>query len=205
MTRNEIAQATRREREKLVADLGTLSEEQWDAQSLCADWKVRDVVGHLIRIWHYYHRQLPFEWDLIRYRFRLDHALSRSAQRIGRRPIGELLVELADARYEETLVYRFHPQPLFALAEWIVHGQDIRRPLGLAATFDPEHLIAIGNVAQKWYTWGARRRRSAQRLEATDADFVSGKSQTIMRGPLEAVVMATFGREAALEELLTES
>jgi uncharacterized protein (TIGR03083 family) len=202
MTRNEIAQATRLERVKLVADLGTLNEEQWDAQSQCSEWKVRDVVGHLIRLWHYYHLQLPFELDLIRYGFQLNRALSRSAQRIGRWPTGELLTELAGARYEDTLVYRFHPQPLYALAEWIVHGQDIRRPLGLSATFDPEHLIAIGNVAQKWYTWGARKRRLAQRLEATDANFTVGDGQTTLRGPLEAVVMATFGRQSGLKDLV---
>lgn len=202
MTRDEIAKATKREREKLVADLRTLNEEQWDALTLCSEWRVRDVVGHLIRLWHYYHRQLPFEWDLLRYGFRLDRALSRSAQRIGGWPTDQLLAALADARYEDTLVYRFHPQPLYALAEWIVHGQDIRRPLGLATTFDPMHLKAIGNVAQKWYTWGARKRRLAQRLEATDADFAIGKGERTLRGPLEAVVLATFGRESVRRELV---
>jgi uncharacterized protein (TIGR03083 family) len=201
MTRNEIAEATRREREKLVADLRTLSEEQWDTPSLCSDWRVRDVVGHLIRLWDYY-RRMSFARDLIRYGFRVDHALSLTAQQIGRRPAQELLETLQEARYESTLVYRFHPQPLYALAEWIVHGQDIRRPLGMSATFDPEHLIAIGNVAQKWYTWGARKRQLSQRLEATDADFAIGHSQKTLRGPLEAVVMATFGRESRLEELV---
>jgi uncharacterized protein (TIGR03083 family) len=201
MTRGEIAQATRREREQLVADLCTLSEQQWETPSLCSEWKVRDVVGHLIRIWDYY-RRLSFGWDLIRYPFRVDRALSLSAQRIGRRPVAELIDELEKARYEDTVLYRFHPQPLYALAEWIVHGRDIRRPLGLPATFDPEHLIAIGNVAQKRYTWGARKRRLSQRLEATDADFAVGHGPNTLRGPLEAVVMATFGRESRLVELI---
>src|SRR6516162_10823817 len=36
------------ERESLIADLGTLTDEQWATRSLCADWTVRDVLGHMI-------------------------------------------------------------------------------------------------------------------------------------------------------------
>ena len=36
------------EREALVADLGTLTDEQWATPSLCDDWTVRDVLGHMI-------------------------------------------------------------------------------------------------------------------------------------------------------------
>ena len=36
------------EREALAADLATLSDEQWATRSLCADWTVRDVLGHMI-------------------------------------------------------------------------------------------------------------------------------------------------------------
>src|SRR6266581_4059573 len=36
------------EREALIADLATLTDEQWAARSLCASWTVRDVLGHMI-------------------------------------------------------------------------------------------------------------------------------------------------------------
>src|SRR5262249_29311363 len=36
------------EREALIADLGTLTGEQWATRSLCANWTVRDVLGHMI-------------------------------------------------------------------------------------------------------------------------------------------------------------
>ena len=36
------------EREALIADLGTLTDDQWAARSLCTDWTVRDVLGHMI-------------------------------------------------------------------------------------------------------------------------------------------------------------
>src|SRR4029077_11376444 len=36
------------ERETLAADLGTLTGDQWATPSLCGDWTVRDVLGHMI-------------------------------------------------------------------------------------------------------------------------------------------------------------
>ncbi len=35
-------------RTDLASYLETLTSEQWDAPSLCAEWKVRDVVGHVV-------------------------------------------------------------------------------------------------------------------------------------------------------------
>ena len=35
------------EREDLAQLLESLTPEQWDTQSLCSEWKVRDVVAHL--------------------------------------------------------------------------------------------------------------------------------------------------------------
>ena len=40
----------RAEREDLIAFLATLTPEQWDAQTLCSEWKVRHVVGHLVSV-----------------------------------------------------------------------------------------------------------------------------------------------------------
>ena len=36
------------ERLALADDLGLLTDEEWDAQSMCAEWKVRHVVAHLV-------------------------------------------------------------------------------------------------------------------------------------------------------------
>ena len=35
-------------RSDLASYLETMTPEQWDAPTLCAEWKVRDVVGHLV-------------------------------------------------------------------------------------------------------------------------------------------------------------
>jgi uncharacterized protein (TIGR03083 family) len=93
---------------------------------------------------------------------------------------------------------------LFALAEWIVHGQDIRRPLGITTSFDPDALKAVAEVATKWYTWGGRRRRRAERFEATDTDWATGQGPPTLRGPLEAIVMVLFARDVALADLVAQ-
>ena len=40
------------ERQALLEYLETLTPEQWDAPSLCAEWRVRDVVGHTVSETH---------------------------------------------------------------------------------------------------------------------------------------------------------
>jgi uncharacterized protein (TIGR03083 family) len=200
MRRGDIREAVREEREKLVGDLKAVPAEAWDEQSLCTDWKVRDVVGHLIRVGQYYRPPYAFGWDLLSFGFRLNKALSAVAIRIGQRPVPELLERLERARYEETLLFRLHYQPLFALNEWVVHGQDIRRPLGLDASFNRDHLIALAEVSTKWYTLGTKDVVRGRRLVATDADFSVGKGP-VVQGPMEAVLLALYGRVAALRDL----
>jgi len=36
------------QRESLLAMLETLAPPEWNTQSLCAEWRIRDVVGHLV-------------------------------------------------------------------------------------------------------------------------------------------------------------
>jgi uncharacterized protein (TIGR03083 family) len=201
MRRQEIAVAVKDERRKLVFDLSRLSQEEWDAQSLCDRWRVRDVVGHLIRLYEWNKRVDRGARDVLASGFRVNRALLNSARRIGSAPPDELLERLESARTEKTLAFRLHPQPLFALAELIVHGQDIRRPLGLTSSFDANALKAVGDVSTKWYTWGGRQRRRQERLEATDTDWATGEGPPILRGPMEAVVMVLYAREAAMADL----
>ena len=205
MRRVEIAAAVKGERQKLVRELAGINHDAWDAQSLCEEWRVRDVVGHLIRLGDWNRRPHLAARDLLGSRFRTNRALSEAARRIGNAPPDQLLERLEDTRYEEALTFRLHPQPLFALAEWIVHGQDIRRPLGLTTSFEPNALKAVAEVSTKWYTWGGRQRRRAERFEATDTDWATGEGPPVLRGPLEAIVMVLFARDVAMIDLQADS
>jgi hypothetical protein len=44
----DVRRLARQERADLAAFLATLSPQQWQAPTLCASWRVRDVVAHVI-------------------------------------------------------------------------------------------------------------------------------------------------------------
>ncbi|WIM93630.1 maleylpyruvate isomerase N-terminal domain-containing protein [Actinoplanes oblitus] len=48
--RTEVTRAIAAQRGDLAEMLAGLSEEQWDAGTLCAGWRVREVVAHVTRL-----------------------------------------------------------------------------------------------------------------------------------------------------------
>jgi len=89
------------------------------------------------------------------------------------------------------------PAPVVAmLGEIIVHGGDIRRPLGLAHTSPEAALVA---VADSWKNSnlliGAKRRVAGLRLRATDGQWTHGDGPEVS-GPMASLVMAMAGPRA---------
>jgi hypothetical protein len=87
------------------------------------------------------------------------------------------------------------------MADTVIHGQDVRRPLGLPCTADPSTILAaVDFLTVNNVNCNSGRRASGLRLIATDADWSSGAGPDV-RGPLEAIMMAICGRSAALRDL----
>src|SRR5690349_679800 len=117
------------QRAELAAVLAGLPGSSWDEPTLCAGWRVREVVAHIT---------MPFRYG--RGRFALELARSRGrfnemADRLARQDAAAMpVVELAAAVRSNT----GHPwQPpgggyTGALAHDLIHGLDITVPLGLA-------------------------------------------------------------------------
>lgn len=84
----------------------------------------------------------------------------------------------------------------------VVHGQDIRRPLGLARV---PALDAVSEVARFFATrnFAVNSRRAADglRLEATDGPFHHG-SGPVVRGTTIALTMAIAGRSVYCDDLI---
>jgi uncharacterized protein (TIGR03083 family) len=123
-------QLTRTARAELADDLATLTPDQWGTRSLCGDWTVEQTVAHLTSAAH----MTTFRWV-------------RSILAAGLRPAvhnQRRLDEHLGPGPEQTLA-RFRavvPSPQAPskhtpawLGEVLVHGQDVRRPLGLPTTF----------------------------------------------------------------------
>ena len=87
------------------------------------------------------------------------------------------------------------------LGEIIVHGEDIRRPLGLTHGSPEPALLAL---ADSWkrsnLLIGAKRRISGLRLRATDTEWTHGDGPEVA-GPLQSLILAMTGRKGALSDL----
>ncbi|WP_028926237.1 maleylpyruvate isomerase family mycothiol-dependent enzyme [Pseudonocardia acaciae] len=179
------------ERTDLVAFLRTLSDDDWEAPSLCAGWRVRDVVAHLL------YDAVPVSSYL------LVAARCRAADRIN-----EHWVDRARSLPPSTLVDRLESSvgkglfaavaPSIALADALVHHQDIRRPLGRERTIPPERMLAVLDRPDPFARPGPRAR--GLRFVATDVPWTRGDGPEV-RGTGEAIALAVAGREAVLDEL----
>ena len=83
----------------------------------------------------------------------------------------------------------------------MVHGEDIRRPLGLKHRPPEAALVA---VADSWKNSnlliGAKRRIAGLRLRATDTQWEHGAGPEVS-GPLMSLILAMTGRTAVHPDL----
>ena len=189
--------AIRAERAALAEALAQLPAEAWDQPSLCAEWKVRDVVGHLIAT-----AQLTppaFVGRMISHGFRFPAMVADGVRRV---TTGRSDAELV-ALYRSLVDTRTAPPgPATSwLGETIVHGEDVFRAFGRYRDHSPEHLAAVaGFYAGSNLLIGAKNRVSGVRLEATDAGWTHGTGPNAA-GPAVALIMAMTGRKVALDDL----
>jgi uncharacterized protein (TIGR03083 family) len=187
------------ERAAMAQTWTTLSPEQWAAQSWCGGWSVQDVAGHLVAA----AEQTPMNFyrELISAGFKFDVFATRGAKRLAAVGPSELIRRL-QAR---TTTTNHPPAPVMAmLGEIIVHGEDIRRPLGLEHQSPQAALVA---VADSWKNSnlliGAKRRIAGVRLVATDVQWSHGDGP-VVSGPLVGLVLAMTGRKGIHPDLTGE-
>jgi uncharacterized protein (TIGR03083 family) len=185
-----------REREDLADFLTTLTPEQWQHDTLCAGWTVRDVVAHTVGFEGVPLGRLAMLF--IRGRFQTD--------RINDVAIGEL-AGLTTAQLIETV--RRHSRPTgmnagmggrLALTDNMIHHQDIRRPLGVPREIPADRLLAALDFVRRSPTIRGAKRTRGSRLVATDLDWSAGEGAEV-RGPGEALLMVMAGRRDGLHDL----
>lgn len=182
-----------------VADLvESLTADQLDVPSLCGDWTVRQVAGHLLAAVDTPPGSvLPL---LLRSGFNIHKANARLAVRTAARPPDEIA-----ARLRANAENPFRP-PIVGhagqLTDLQAHGQDMRRPLGLphGLRLDRLRISLDFLVGGRAVGFAPKRRLAGLHFEATDLDWRWG-SGPALRGPAEALMMAMTGRAVALGEL----
>jgi uncharacterized protein (TIGR03083 family) len=192
---DEVFALTAVERRRAADMFESLDDEQWGAPSLCSQWTVRDVAGHLIG---------PFCMSTSRFVLGAlaaggFHRYSvKMSRQLGKRPTAELVATLR-ANAER----RFAPPgtgPLAPLTDLAVHTRDVARPLGLSASASLEAWRAVLDFlasAKAKRGFVARGRLDGLRLTATDQEWDVGQGPQVV-GPSEALALAIAGRAAAL-------
>lgn len=190
----DLMSMARDERADLAEFLATLTPQEWEAPSLCADWTVKDVVAHMISY---------EELGTLGLLKRFAKGWVVRANQVG-------VDEFADFSASQLLDFlRAHLQPrgltagfggMIALVDGTIHHQDIRRALGRPRTVPADRLEQVLALVPGNPRLGAGRRIRGLRLRATDVDWEHGHGPEVT-GPGEALLMAMTGRPAALADL----
>ncbi|NEW52526.1 maleylpyruvate isomerase family mycothiol-dependent enzyme [Nocardia cyriacigeorgica] len=196
VSREQLWEMTHTERTELADDLAGLDEARWARQSLCGEWTVEEVVAHLTAAasigrvrWLLSVLGARFDFDL--------HNARRLAEHRGTTPAETL--ERFRAVVTSTTAASGHTAAW--LGEVIVHGQDIRYPLGLTRTPSLEATTEVARFfAGRDFTVSGHSAIRGLRLEASDGPFTAGAGE-LVRGTTLALTMAMAGRAVYCDEL----
>ena len=182
----------------------TLSDDQWDHTTLCAGWRVRDVVSHMTL--GYTTPMLRMIGMLAKYRFNVPKASAEGSAEFGSEHTPAEILAVFDTIHRDG-VRKGISHVISAkegLLDHIVHHQDMRRPLGMQRQVPEERLVAALGVAPGISGFvGSKKRAAGLRLVATDVEWTHGEGPEV-RGPGEAILLALTGRRAVLDELVGE-
>lgn len=187
------------ERRQLAETLGTLTEEQWAHDTLCAGWTVKDVAAHVIsapqlgmlKVTGLFLRNLGRGYNAMIFR-----ETKRMSERLSTEEILADFETYAESRKHVATTTSVEP-----LLDALVHHQDIVRPLGLRHDMPPEAAaVAADRVRLLAFLMGTRRLVKSVRMVATDTEWARGKGPAI-EGLMQELLMLCAGREPEMASL----
>jgi uncharacterized protein (TIGR03083 family) len=182
----------------LADRISELSSAQWNSPSLCASWRIRDVVAHIVAGAEGAFGTGAVIAGLIRYRFNYDRWIAADGKARGQSDPAVILNALRVAAVTSKEATK--AAPIRALAHVLIHGQDVCRPLGINRDLPEEHLVPVADFVARSVIFRAHKRIAGLRLSASDIDWSLGDGPEV-RGPAEALVMMMAGRSVAIDEL----
>jgi uncharacterized protein (TIGR03083 family) len=187
----------RTERLAFIDLLKTFTEDQWRTPSLCSAWTMENVAAHLA--WAPVAGPLEMGPAALRAGFRTNRLIADSAVRWTARGRPAILDQLR--KNVESDAKPLGMPPVAALTDAVVHGLDVRVPLGLHRDVDPRafRLIADWTVGSRWpmtipVGGSVRKRLRGTRLVATDADWAWGEGAEL-REPADRILLRLLGRD----------
>lgn len=195
--KNDVWSMVHAERAALIDDLTRLDDEQWGEPSLCDGWTVHDVVAHLVDSART--TRLGFVVGLVRARFDFDRQNASGVERERGASPQETLERLRQVAARRSSP----PAPLDSrLVEEVIHGEDIRRPLGLTHAYAQEAVVRSLQLQTRTPAsfGGAKELVARVRLTAVDADVSIGAGPEVS-GTALSLLLAVSGRRVAPDEL----
>jgi len=184
------------DRQALAEDLADLSNEKWATQSLCPEWDVHDVLAHLVSA----AKMTPprFAGKFARAGFNFNRFTANQVALEGAGGPAATLSAFKAAQNRQTAP----PGPKDTwLGEAFVHGEDIRRPLGIKHEYPlPWVARALTFYSQSNTIIGGKNRLAGLKVQATDTDLTIGDGP-LVEGPVLSLLLAASGRKMALDEL----
>jgi uncharacterized protein (TIGR03083 family) len=184
------------ERARLSDTLAALEPEQWEHDTLCKGWNVRQTTGHVLAgaeqtTAHFLSR---FAASL----FRFDVMTKVDVQRYGALAPGVLVTRLRAT----TTTTNHPPAPIAAmLGEVVAHAEDICQPLGISSGVADEALIAtLDAFANTGFPLGSKKRVAGLSLKANDIAWSHGSGPSV-EGPAKSLMLVMVGRSTKLADL----
>lgn len=185
------------ERRRLASLLDGLDSAQLATPSLCGGWNVKTVGAHVVST------VLDGTGTFLRLALRrgsMARAIDELARRRAQLPTSEIVAGLHQCADHPVSPPVFGP--LGPLADVLVHGGDIKIPLGQPFQPDPRlAALAMDFLTGPWpFGFVPIGRRRGISLRANDIGKVWGTGAEV-RGPVTALMMAISGRTALLHLL----
>ncbi|OXM56268.1 hypothetical protein CFP71_14120 [Amycolatopsis thailandensis] len=198
MNDGEILAWTETERLSFADLLESLAEHDWSVTTLCTEWTVHAMAAHLAQSTRNRLKdtlvgivKAKGNWD----RMNVDQAIAYGARFSPAELVAQIREDAGSPRRSPGA------KPVDPLADVLIHGQDVARPLGIARPMPEQPAIASLEHLLVSPFWGAKKRCRNLKLIATDAEWSGGAGPEEVRGPLVDLLLAVSGRSTGLATL----
>jgi len=187
---DDIKAAVAAQRRALVDMYDSLTPEQWRTPSLCAGWRVHEVLAHVTMPYRYPMRRVVLEM------LRSGGNFNRMSDRRARTDAATLSPAQLVDELRENIEHPWSPPgggPLAALSHDVIHGLDVSVPLGLDDTSSPDRVaMVLGGFSPKQARYFGVD-VDGVRLVATDADWTFGAGEPV-HGRARDLLLLVCGR-----------
>ncbi|WP_194818267.1 maleylpyruvate isomerase family mycothiol-dependent enzyme [Nocardia sp. XZ_19_385] len=191
MTEGDVRKAIEAERGELADILAGLDESEWDKPSLCAGWRVREVVAHIT---------MPFRMSLPTFGLEMMKArgnFNKMADRVARRETADISSAAFVKCLRDNITHPWKPPGgkfEDALGHDIIHGLDITVALGLDRVVPEDRLrYVISEQSPKSIKFFGVDLNGVE-LRADDMDWTYGSGEPLT-GRAQDLLLVQCGRK----------